>query len=428
VALIIVGFTPMKLTKGGTTMAETKRMTAEQVVGYLLEGEGLDFLRESLTWVCQQLMEAEVSELVGAARGQRAPEERLTHRNGYRERHWHTRAGELELAIPKLRRGSYFPSFLEPRKRSEQALVSVVQEAYVAGVSTRKVDQVVESLGLRISKSEVSRICQGLDEQVDAFRNRPLEGRYPYLWLDAKVEKVRDGGRVVRKCLVLAYGVHESGYREVIALDVGEAETEAFWRSFLRSLVERGLGGVQLVVSDAHAGLKKAIAQVLGCPWQRCSVHFLREALGHARREQQPMLAALLRPLFTADTGAQARELVGDALERLRKPLPKIAALLEQAEEDLVAFYGFPSDHWPKLRSTNPLERVNREIGRRTDVVGIFPNDRALIRLASSIVIEQNDEWLVGRRYLSNHSLEAVLDQEKREENDREEARELTAA
>ena len=338
-------------------MAETKRMTTEQVVGYLLEGEGLDFLRESLCWVVQQLMEAEVSELVGAARGERAPEERLTHRNGYRARPWATRAGELELAIPKLRRGSYFPSFLEPRRRSEQALVSVVQEAYVAGVSTRKVDQVVESLGLRISKSEVSRICAGLDEQVDAFRNRPLDGRYPYLWLDAKVEKVRDGGRVVRKALVLAYGVHESGYREVIALDVGEAETEAFWRAFLRSLVERGLNGVQLVVSDAHAGLKRAIAQVLGCPWQRCSVHFLREALGHARREQQPMLAALLRPLFNADSGEQARELVSNALERLRKPLPKIAALLEEAEDDLLAFYSFPADHWPKLRSTD--EKVN---------------------------------------------------------------------
>src|SRR6266511_2030862 len=408
-------------------MAETKRMTAEEVVRYLLDDEeGLDFLRESLTWVCGQLMEAEVSELVGVARGERAPEERLTHRNGYRPRRWDTRAGELELAIPKLRRGSYFPSFLEPRRRSEQALVSVVQEAYVAGVSTRKVDQVVESLGLRISKSEVSRICQGLDEQVDAFRHRPLEGSYPYLWLDAKVEKVRDSGRVVRKALVLAYGVHESGYREVIALDVGEAETEACWRSFLRGLVERGLSGVRLVVSDAHAGLKKAIAQVLGCPWQRCSVHFLREALGHARREQQPMLAALLRPIFTADNGEQARELVGDALERLRKPLPKIAELLEEAEEDLLAFYAFPADHWPKLRSTNPLERVNREIGRRTDVVGIFPNDRSLIRLAASVVIEQNDEWLVGRRYLSNHSLEAVLDQEKKEDKDREETRELT--
>ena len=407
-------------------MAETKRMTAEQVVSYLLEEDGVDFLRESLLWVVQQLMEAEVSELIGAERGERS-EERLAHRNGYRSRPWQTRAGEIELAIPKIRRGSYFPSFLEPRRRSEQALVSVVQEAYVAGVSTRKVDQVVESLGLRVSKSEVSRICAGLDEQVDAFRNRPLEGRYPYLWLDAKVEKVRDGGRVVRKALVLAYAVHETGYREVIGLDVGEAETEPFWRSFLRSLVERGLVGVQLVVSDAHAGLKKAIGQVLGCPWQRCSVHFLREALGHARREQQPMLAALLRPLFSADSGEQARELLGEALERLRKPLPKIATLLEEAEEDLLAFYAFPADHWTKLRSTNPLERFNREIGRRTDVVGIFPNDRSLIRLAASVVIEQNDEWLVGRRYLSAHSLEAVLDREKADK-DRKESHALTAA
>jgi putative transposase len=408
-------------------MAEVQRMTVDEVVSYFLEGEGVDVLRESLSWVCQQLMEAEVSDLVGAARGERAPEERLTHRNGYRARPWATRAGEIELAIPKIRRGSYFPSFIEPRRRSEQALVSVVQEAYVAGVSTRKVDQVVESLGLRISKSEVSRICQGLDEQVDAFRGRPLEGRYPYLWLDAKVEKVRDGGRVVRKALVLAYGVHESGYREVIALDVGEAETEAFWRGFLRGLLERGLSGVELVVSDAHAGLKKAIGQVLGCPWQRCSVHFLREALGHARKDQQGMLAALLRPLFNADSGEQARELVGDALDRLQKPLPKVATLLEEAEEDLLAFYAFPADHWAKLRSTNPLERVNREIGRRTDVVGIFPNDRALIRLAASVVIEQNDEWLVGRRYLSAHSMEAVLDQEEGD-HDREEARELTTA
>jgi transposase-like protein len=209
--------------------------------------------------------------------------------------------------------------------------------------------------------------------------------------LDAKVEKVRDGGRVVRKALVLAYGVHESGYREVIGLDVGEAETEAFWRSFLRGLVERGLTGVQLVVSDAHAGLKNAIAQVLGCPWQRCTVHILREALGHARREQQPMLAALFRPIFNAENGEHAQAQVTAALERLHEPLPKIHDLLEEAEDDLLAFYTFPPDHWPKLRSTNPLERVNREIGRRTDVVGIFPNDRSLIRLAASVVIEQND-------------------------------------
>ncbi len=333
-------------------MAETKRMTAEQVVSYLLEEEGLDFLRESLLWVVQKLMEAEVSELIGAEHGERSPE-RLTHRNGYRPRRWDTRAGELELQIPKLRRGSYFPSFLQPRRRSEQALVSVIQQAYVCGVSTRRVDQLVESLGLRVSRSEVSRICAGLDEQVEAFRSRPLEGRYPYLWLDAKVEKVRDGGRVVRKCLVIAHGVHESGRREVIGLDCGEAETEAFWREFLRGLVKRGLTGVQLVVSDAHEGLKQAIAQVLGAPWQRCTVHFLREALGHARREQQPMLAALIRPIFNAESGEQARELLGDAIERLERPLPKVAALLERVEDDLLTFYCFPADHWRKLRSTD---------------------------------------------------------------------------
>jgi transposase-like protein len=371
-------------------------------------------------------MEAEVSELIGAEHGERTAE-RLAHRNGYRARTWATRAGEIELAIPKIRRGSYFPSFLEPRKRSERALVAVVQEAYVAGVSTRKVDQLVESLGLRISKSEVSRICQGLDEQVEAFRNRPLEGRYPYLWLDAKVEKVRDGGRVVPKALVLAYAVHESGYREAIGLDVGECETEAFWRSFLRGLVKRGLTGVQLVVSDPHAGLKAAIAQTVECPWQRCTVHFLRETLGHVRKDQQGMVAALLRPIFNAGDREQADELVGDALERLRKPLPKVVALLEEAEEDLLAFYSFPSDHWPKLRSTNPLERVNREVGRRTDVVGIFPNDKALIRLAASVIIEQNDEWLVGHRYLSAHSLEAILT-DINKDNNQQEARELTAA
>jgi len=407
-------------------MAEAKRMTAEQVVSYLLEGEeGLDFLRESLRWVVQQLMEAEVSGLIGAEHGERNPE-RLAHRNGYRPRRWDTRAGEIELAIPKIRRGSYFPSFLEPRRRSERALVSVIQQAYVCGVSTRKVDQLVESLGLRISKSEVSRICAGLDEQVEAFRTRPLEGRYPYLWLDAKVEKVRDGGRVVRKCLVIAHGVHESGRREVIGIDCGEAETEAFWREFLRSLVKRGLAGVQLVVSDAHEGLKNAIGQVLGCPWQRCTVHFLREALGHARREQQPMLAALIRPIFNAESGEQARELLGEAIVRLERPLPKVTAMLERAEEDLLAFYAFPADPWRKLRSTNPLERLNREIGRRTDVVGIFPDDASLIRLATSLVIEQNDEWLVGRRYLSLDSLAPLLE-ERREDDDDEEALELTA-
>ncbi len=391
-------------------MAVKERMTTEEVVRWLLESDGTDPVRESLRWMAQELMEAEVSELIGAELGERTAD-RATHRNGYRPRRWDTRAGELELAIPKLRRGSYFPSFLQPRKRAEQALVAVVQEAYVAGVSTRKVDQVVESLGLRVSKSEVSRLCEGLDEQVEAFRDRPLEGRYPYLFLDAKVEKVRAGGRVLRKCLVIAHGVHETGRREVIALEVGEAETEAFWRDFLRSLVSRGLVGVQLAISDAHPGLKAAIAQVLGCAWQRCTVHFLRDCLGQARKPEQPMLAALIRPIFAAQSREEARQLLSAAVEGLERRLPKVAAMLEEAEEDVLAFLDFPLGHRRQLRSTNPLERLNREIGRRTDVVGIFPNDRALVRLATCVAIEQNDEWLVGRRYFSAASMESLLEE-----------------
>ncbi len=231
--------------------------------------------------------------------------------------------------------------------------MAVVQEAYVAGVSTRKVDQVVESLGLRVSRSEVSRVCEGLDEQVEAFRSRPLEGRYPYLWLDAKVEKVRDGGRVVRKCLVIAHGVHESGRREVIGMAVGECESEAFWREFLRSLRARGLAGVRLCVSDAHAGLRAAIAKVLSVPWQRCTVHFLRDCLGHARAEQQPMLAALIRPIFNQDDRDQARDRLSEAVAHLEGKLPKVASLLEDAEEEVLAFYAFPHDHRRKIRSTD---------------------------------------------------------------------------
>jgi putative transposase len=406
-------------------MAEDRRMTAAQVVDKLMSSEHADVVRESVAWLVGELMEAEVAGQIGAELGE-VSGERVTQRNGYRPRPWDTRAGEIELAIPKLRQGSYFPSFLHPRRRAEQALVAVVQEAYVNGVSTRKVDRLVEQMGLHLTKDQVSRLCRGLDEQVQIFRERPLEGRYPYLWLDGKIEKVRERGGVRQKCLVIAYAVHESGRREVIGLDCGECETEPFWRDFLRSLVKRGLAGVQLVVSDAHEGLKQAIGQVLGTPWQRCTVHFLREALGHARREQQPMLAALIRPIFNAETGEQARELLGAAIERLERPLPKVAAMLERAEEDLLAFYAFPVDHWRKLRSTNPLERLNREIGRRTDVVGIFPDNASLIRLATSLVIEQNDEWLVGRRYLSLDSLAPLL--EERGDHEEQEVVELTAA
>jgi transposase-like protein len=383
-------------------------MTVEEVVRQVLRDEHADVIRESVRAVAQEMMELEVSELIGAEHGERT-EDRATHRNGYRSRRWDTRAGEIELQIPKIRQGSYFPSFLQPRKRSEQALVSVVQQAYVCGVSTRRVDQLVESLGLRISKSEVSRIAGLLDEQVRAFRERPLEGRYPYLFVDAKVEKVRDGGRVARKCLVIAHAVHESGRREIIGLDVGAAETEAFWRDFLRSLVARGLVGVQLAISDAHPGLKNALAQVLGAPWQRCTVHFLRDLRGHARREQHDMLGALIRGVFNAGSLVEARERLGEAIGQLERRLPKLAALLADAEDDVLAFYAFPAEHWPKLRSTNPLERFNREIGRRTDVVGIFPDDSSLIRLVSMLAIEANDEWLVGRAYISQKSMAEVL-------------------
>ena len=392
-------------------MAGQERMGVEEVVRRVLADEHADVLRESLRLVVRELMEVEVSQLVGAELGERRPDDRATHRNGYRARRWDTRAGEVELQIPKLRQGSYFPGFLRPRKRSEQALVAVVQQAYVCGVSTRRVDQLVESLGLRISRSEVSRVCALLDEQVEAFRNRPLEGRYPYVFVDAKVEKVRDGGRVVPKCVVVAHAVHETGRREIIGLDVGEAETEAFWREFLRSLVKRGLTGVQLAISDAHPGLKAALAQVLGCAWQRCSVHFLRDCLGHARKDQHGLLGALIRPVFNQPGREAASEALSAAVEQLERPLPKVAAMLEQAEEDVLAFYAFPAEHWRKLRSTNPLERFNREIGRRTDVVGIFPDDASLIRLTSMLAIEANDEWLVGRGYVSRQSMEPLLEQ-----------------
>jgi transposase-like protein len=314
--------------------------------------------------------------------------------------------GTLELAIPRLRAGSYFPSFLEPRRRSEQALVAVVAEAYVNGVSTRKVERLVAQLGIEsMSRSTVSRLCRVLDEQVQIFRARPLEGRYPYLWLDAKVERVREPGGVRHKALVVAYGVHESGRREVLGIDVGEAETEAFWREFLRGLASRGLDGVKLCVSDGHEGLKRAIAQVMGCPWQRCTVHFARDMQGHVHRSQQQMVAAAIRQVFAAENATAARARLAEVVATLEAAAPKVALLLEASEEELLAFMAFPAEHWSKLRSTNPLERLNKEIARRSDVVGIYPNDASLVRLAGALLIEQNDEWLVGRRYLSAESL-----------------------
>ncbi|HEV7808296.1 MAG TPA: IS256 family transposase, partial [Solirubrobacteraceae bacterium] len=390
-------------------MTDSQSMTTHELVRRTLLEEHGDFHKEAVAIVAAQLMDAEITAQIGAGHGEVSPD-RVTHRNGYRPRGWETRVGDIELQIPKKRSGSYFPSFLEPRRRCEQAIVAVVMQAYVNGVSTRKVDRLVEQLGIHsMSKDRVSALCRALDDQVAAFRERPLEGAHPYLWLDAKVVKVRDRGHVYPKALVIAYSVHESGIREVIGLDIGEIETEAFWVMFLRSLRERGLTGVRLCVSDEHLGLKHAIARVLACPWQRCTVHFVRDMLRHRRPAQRGMVSAALREIFNADSHQGARDRCGEVIERLAGPAPKVAELLEGAEDDLVAFYGFPAGHWPKLRSTNPLERVNREIGRRADVVGIFPNDRSAIRLAGALLIEQNDEWLVSRRYLSEESLALVL-------------------
>src|SRR5436190_3298689 len=396
--------------RGDTTMAVPERMTVADVVAKVLAGEQGDFVREAVALVARELMEAEISAEIGAAHGE-VSAERTTHRNGYRPRPWETRTGEIELLIPRKRQGAaYFPSFLEPRRRSEQAIVAVVLEAYVNGVSTRKVDRLVEQLGIQgMGKDRVSALCRALDEQVALFRERELEGEHPYLWLDAKQVKVRSGGHVRSKTLVIAYAVHESGRREVIGLDLGEMESEAFWIELLRDLRRRGLTGVRLAVSDRHEGLKNAVARVLGCAWQRCTVHFVRDMHQHCRPAQRGLVSAALREIFNAEDGEQAGQRVGEVVERLSGPVPKVAALLEQAEHDLVAFYAFPAAHWTKLRSTNPLERVNREIGRRADVVGIFPNDAAAIRLAGALLAEQNDEWLVGRRYLSAESLALVL-------------------
>jgi putative transposase len=392
-------------------MADGQSMTRTELVRRTLLEEHGDFLKEAVALVAAELMEAEISAEIGAELREVAPEQRSTHRNGYRPRPWETRVGEIELLVPRKRsESSYFPSFLEPRRRSEQAIIAVVLEAYVNGVSTRKVDRLVEQLGIDgMTKDRVSAICRGLDEQVELFRGRPLEGAYPYLWVDAKHVKVRDRGRVVSKAVVVAYAVHETGVREVIGLDVGEVESGAFWTEFLRSLKQRGLDGVRLAVSDQHEGLKAAIARVLACPWQRCTVHFTRDMVMHCRRDQRNLVAAALREIFNAESYEQAKERVGHVLERLASVAPKVCELLQDGEEYLLAFYTFPREHWTKIRSTNPLERVNKEIGRRSDVVGIFPNDNAVIRLVGALLSEQNDEWLVQRRYLSVESMALTL-------------------
>ena len=365
-----------------------------------------DFLRESIALLTRLLMEAEVSEQIGAERYERS-NARLDQRNGYRERSWETRVGDIPVRIPKLRRGSYFPSFLEPRRRAERALIAVIQTAYVQGVSTRKVDDLVQALGLGgVDKSKVSRMCKELDEAVTAFRNRPLEKEYPYLWLDGLYLKVRQNHRIVNMAVVIAIGVRESGERDILAVDIGASEEGAFWTSFLRSLVTRGLQGVQLVISDAHKGLKEAIETGLtGAAWQRCRVHFMRNVLAHIPKRDKSMVAAALRTIFAQPSQEAARQQLAEVAGAMGKRWPKAADVLIAAEEDVLSYMTFPPEHWTRIYSTNPLERLNREVKRRTNVVGIFPDSDAVQRLVGSVLIEIHEEWQTGRRYFSLESM-----------------------
>jgi transposase-like protein len=382
------------------------RMTLLDLLSKAEQGADAEFLRDGLKLLAQELMDAEVSQLVGAGLHERA-ETRLTYRNGYREREWDTRVGTIELDIPKLRAGSYFPSLLEPRRRHERALLSVVQEAYIHGLSTRDVDALAEALGLKgISKDQVSRICKELDAQVHAFRTRPLDGEYPYLMLDATFEKVRENGRVISMAVLIAVGVRSSGEREVVGVEVGPAEDLEFWRSFLRQLVSRGLGGVKLVISDSHLGLKQEAAEILtGATWQRCRVHFMRNALATVPKVAQQMVAATLRTIFAQPDLASAQEAVARICGLFQRRYPQLVNVLQEAEVDVLAYFSFPVEHRRQIWSTNSLERLNKEVSRRCDVVGIFPNRTSLLRLVGAVLEEQNDEWAVGRRYFSQESM-----------------------
>jgi transposase-like protein len=387
-------------------MADELRMALLELLRKAELDDSADFLREGVRVLAQELMELEVAQHVGAERYERTPE-RTGQRNGYRERAWDTRVGSLELRVPRVRDGSFYPSLLDPRKRAERALAAVVQEAYVQGVSTRRVDELVQALGMTgISKSQVSRLCRELDAEVERFRARKLEGPYPYLWVDATFVKVREGGRVVSQAVVIAIGVSAAGQREVLGLDVGPSEDGAFWLQFLRSLVARGLGGVQLVISDAHQGLKGAIAAVLqGASWQRCRVHFVRNALALVPKSAAQMVAATIRTVFVQPDATTARETWRKVADGFRPRWGRLAELLDEAEADVLAYLAFPPEHWRQVWSNNPLERLNKEVKRRTDVVGIFPDRAAVVRLVGAVLSEQHDEWQVARRYFSAESL-----------------------